>query len=121
MVGDVCFNIPHLMATKIIQSRNKSPVYEYLFSYESSFGVMKSFAGISKCKFLIVSLKSYLILFIWKTLMYVHCNFPDATHGDETGYQFYSNAFKNKPEPNSPAEIMTNKMTKMWANFAKEG
>lgn len=43
-----------------------------------------------------------------------------VAHGDEVGYLFYSNAFKNLPEPGSSGEKMTNVMTKMWTNFAKD-
>lgn len=42
-------------------------------------------------------------------------------HGDEMTYEFYSNALKYKPQPESREEQKTNEILEMWTNFAKEG
>lgn len=43
-----------------------------------------------------------------------------VVHGDELGYIFYANFYKNKPAPGSDIEKKTNEMVEMWTNFAKE-
>ncbi|XP_029046685.1 esterase FE4-like [Osmia bicornis bicornis] len=93
MLNDVFFNAGELLSLDIIKARNSAAIYEYLFSYQAPFGLMKSLFGIS----------------------------DGVAHGDELGYLFYSEAFKNLPEPGSPAERMTNILTKLWTNFAKDG
>lgn len=44
-----------------------------------------------------------------------------AAHGDELTYEFYSDALKNVPQPDSPAEKMVRIYTTLLANFAKDG
>ncbi|NP_001136104.1 carboxylesterase clade B, member 6 precursor [Nasonia vitripennis] len=93
MTSDIFFVAGILMSSRIMSAREKSPIYEYLFSYYAPFGIMKNLFKKEE----------------------------GVAHGDELGYLFYSNAFQNKPEPGSPAEKMTRTLTKLWANFAKEG
>lgn len=47
--------------------------------------------------------------------------FVGVAHGDELGYEFYSNYLKNLPNPGSPEEKITRIITKLWTNFAKDG
>ncbi|XP_058804192.1 juvenile hormone esterase-like [Phymastichus coffea] len=93
MTSDIFFDAGILMSSRIIGSRDKSPVYEYLFSHYSPVGIVKN---------------------LFKTE-------EGVSHGDDIGYLFYSNALKNKPETGSPAEKIIKIMTKLWTNFAKEG
>lgn len=44
-----------------------------------------------------------------------------AAHGDDLTYEFYSDALKNVPQPDSPAEKMVRIYTTLLANFAKDG
>ena len=92
MLADVMFVVGDLMSLDILKDRISAPIYEYLFSYEAPFGFVKGLLGIT----------------------------DGVAHGDELGYLFYSNVFKNLPEPGSSGEKMTNVMTKMWTNFAKD-
>ncbi|XP_054003488.1 esterase FE4-like [Hylaeus anthracinus] len=92
MLSDVLFNAGEILSLDILRNRLSAPIYEYMFNYEGPFGFMKSLFGIS----------------------------DGIAHGDELSYLFYSNAFKNLPEPGSSAEKMTNIMTKLWTNFAKD-
>lgn len=81
------------LSTKIISTKIKSPVYEYLFSFYSPVGLVKNLLKTEE----------------------------GVTHGDDLTYEFYSNAFKNKPAAGSNNEKMANVLSKMWANFAKDG
>ncbi|KAK9301557.1 hypothetical protein QLX08_006113 [Tetragonisca angustula] len=92
MLNDIYFNAGEFLSLDIMRNRISSPIYEYLFSYEGPIGFMKNLFGITN----------------------------GVAHGDEISYLFYSNAFKNLPEPGSSAEKMTNVMTKLWTNFAKD-
>ncbi|XP_016907128.2 esterase FE4 [Apis cerana] len=93
MLSDIFFDAGELLSLDIMKNRISSPIYEYLFSYEAPTGFMKSLFGVS----------------------------DGVAHSDDVGYLFYSNIFKNLPEPDSSAEKMINIMTKMWTNFAKDG
>lgn len=42
MTSDIFFCSGLLMSSRIIGCRDKSPVYEYLFSYYSPVGIMKN-------------------------------------------------------------------------------
>lgn len=42
MTSDIFFNIGNMMSSKILSARIKSPIYKYLFSYYSAFGIMKN-------------------------------------------------------------------------------
>ena len=44
-----------------------------------------------------------------------------AAHGDDLTYEFYSDALKNVPQPDSPAQKMVRIYTTLLANFAKDG
>ncbi|XP_003487272.1 esterase FE4-like [Bombus impatiens] len=92
MMSDIYFDAGILLSLDIMKNRISAPIYEYLFSYEAPTGLMKSIFGVS----------------------------DGVAHGDDLGYLFYSNFFKNLPEPGSSAEKMTNIMTKLWTNFAKD-
>ncbi|XP_015431698.1 PREDICTED: esterase FE4-like [Dufourea novaeangliae] len=92
MLGDSFFNAHQIIPLDLIQKRNSAPIYLYLFTYNAPFGFMKTLAGVS----------------------------DGVAHGDDLGYLFYSGFFKNVPEPGSPAEKMTNILTKLWTNFAKD-
>ncbi|XP_076173591.1 esterase E4 [Ptiloglossa arizonensis] len=92
MLSDIFFDAGEFLSLDILKDRISGPIYEYLFTYEGPFGFMKSLFGIS----------------------------DGVAHGDELSYLFYSNAFKNLPEPDSSAERMTKIMTKLWTNFAKD-
>ncbi|XP_076239219.1 esterase FE4 [Calliopsis andreniformis] len=92
MISDIFFNVGELMSLEVLSSRNSAPIYQYLFSYEAPFGFMKNLLGVS----------------------------DGIAHGDELSYLFYSNVFKNLPEPDSSAEKMTKILTKLWTNFAKD-
>ena len=91
MLTDIMIATGELMSMDILKDRISAPIYEYIFSYEAPFGLMKNLFGVT----------------------------DGVAHADEMGYLFYSNAFKNLPEPGSSGEKMTNIMTKMWTNFAK--
>nr|XP_003706284.1 PREDICTED: esterase FE4-like [Megachile rotundata] len=93
MIGDIYVKAGEVLSLEIIKNRNSAPVFEYLYTYEAPTGFMKNLHGVT----------------------------DGAAHGDELYYIFYSHAFKNLPEPGSPAEKMTNMITKMWTNFAKDG
>ncbi|XP_066586450.1 juvenile hormone esterase-like [Prorops nasuta] len=93
LLTDVMFTTGIALGNKVMSTRNFSPVYEYLFTYESPFGLMKNVFNVEK----------------------------GVSHGDELGYMFYSNIFMNLPAPGSPAEYLTRMFVKMWANFAKTG
>ncbi|CAK9820725.1 Esterase FE4 [Anthophora plagiata] len=92
MLSDTFFNAGVLLSLDIMRNQISSPIYQYLFSYEAPLGFMKSFFGTS----------------------------DGVAHGDEMTYLFYSNAMKNLPEPSSASERMTNILTKLWTNFAKD-
>ncbi|XP_076766541.1 esterase FE4 [Xylocopa sonorina] len=92
MLSDIFFNAGELLSLDIMKKRLSSPIYEYLFSYEAPTGFMKNLFGVSE----------------------------GVAHGDDLAYLFYSNAFKNLPEPDSSAAKMINIMTKLWTNFAKD-
>ncbi|XP_078051535.1 esterase FE4-like [Augochlora pura] len=92
MIGDTHFNAGQIIGLDMIKAKSSAPIYLYQFNYEAPFGFMKNFAGITDA----------------------------VAHGDELGYMFYSGAFKNLPEPGSSAEKMTNVVTKLWTNFAKD-
>lgn len=60
------------------------------------------------------------IVFIFQNIFNLFVQ-TGVAHADDVGYLFYSNIFKNLPEPDSSAEKVINIMTKMWTNFAKDG
>ncbi|XP_014476726.1 PREDICTED: esterase FE4-like [Dinoponera quadriceps] len=93
MLDDVMFDAAAALSLEILSSRISAPVYEYIFSYEAPFGLMKS-------------------------LFHVE---DGVAHGDEMTYEFYSNALKNLPQSGSPAEEMTRVFTTLLTNFAKDG
>ncbi|XP_015591452.1 esterase FE4 [Cephus cinctus] len=95
MLSDIFFNYGLLISTKVMGSRVASPVYYYMFTYESPLGLMKN-------------LKIFDVV-------------RGVSHGDEILYEFYSSAFKNIHEKGSPADRVTNELTKLWTNFAKDG
>ncbi|KAF7992375.1 hypothetical protein HCN44_001700 [Aphidius gifuensis] len=92
LLSDVIFNHGTLLTARMLSSRITSPVYEYLFNYNTTFGFIKN---------------------IFKS--------TSSVHGDELSYQFYSNIFNNKPVSGSPVAKKTDEILELWANFAKEG
>lgn len=52
MTSDEMFNAGVLMSSKIFSNRIKSPVYKYLFSYYSTFGIMKNLFKLENGNFL---------------------------------------------------------------------
>lgn len=42
MTSDIFFVAGILMSSRIMSAREKSPIYEYLFSYYAPFGIMKN-------------------------------------------------------------------------------
>jgi len=42
MLDDVMFDAAAALTLEILSSRNSAPIYEYMFSYEAPFGLMKS-------------------------------------------------------------------------------
>ncbi|XP_017882530.2 esterase FE4-like [Ceratina calcarata] len=92
MLSDVYFNAGELLSLDIMKNRMSSPIYQYMFTFDSPTGFMKNLFGVR----------------------------DGVAHGDELGYLFYSNAFKNLPEPGSNTAKMTNIFTKLWTNFAKD-
>ncbi|XP_047347897.1 venom carboxylesterase-6-like [Vespa velutina] len=92
MLTDAYFTTGTTFTLNFITHRNTAPVYQYIFEYDNPFGIMKNI----------------------KTDRGI-------AHGDELDYEFYSNMFKNLPNPGSPEEKMTRIITKLWTNFAKDG
>ncbi|KAK2586966.1 hypothetical protein KPH14_010941 [Odynerus spinipes] len=93
MLSDAYFIAGVAFSLNFITHRNTAPVYQYIFEYEAPFGIMKNLVNFEK----------------------------GVAHGDELGYEFYSNAFKNLPQPGSSNEKMLRIITKLWTNFAKDG
>ncbi|XP_015175882.1 PREDICTED: cholinesterase 1-like [Polistes dominula] len=93
MLTDAYFTAGAAFSLNFITHRNTAPVYQYIFEYEAPFGIMKNVVNSEK----------------------------GIAHGDELGYEFYSNIFKNLPKSGSPEEKMTRIITKLWTNFAKDG
>ncbi|KMR05274.1 esterase fe4 [Lasius niger] len=93
MLDDIMFDAATALSLDVLSSRISAPIYEYLFSYEAPFGMIK-------------------------TLFQVE---DGVSHGDDLTYEFYSDALKNVPQPGSPAEKMMRIFTTLLANFAKDG
>ncbi|XP_020279915.1 esterase FE4-like [Pseudomyrmex gracilis] len=93
MLDDVMFDVPTALSLEILSSRISSPIYEYMFSYEAPFGMMKSLFHVEE----------------------------GVAHGDDMTYEFYSDILKNVPQTGSPAEKMTHIFTMLLTNFAKDG
>ncbi|XP_012215980.1 esterase FE4-like [Linepithema humile] len=93
MLDDVMFDVATALSLEILSTRISAPIYEYLFSYEAPFGMMKSLFQVEE----------------------------GVAHGDDMTYEFYSDILKNVPQSGSPAEKMTRIFTTLLANFAKDG
>ncbi|EFN82200.1 Esterase FE4 [Harpegnathos saltator] len=93
MLDDVMFDTATALTLDVLSTRISSPIYEYIFSYEAPFGMMKSMFHVE----------------------------DGVAHGDEMTYEFYSNALKNLPQSGSPAEKMMRTFTTLLTNFAKNG
>lgn len=93
MLDDVMFDAGIALSLEVLSSRISSPIYQYIFSYEAPFGMIKSLVQVEN----------------------------GAAHGDDLTYEFYSDALKNVPQPGSPAEKMVRIYTTLLANFAKDG
>ncbi|XP_043469896.1 esterase FE4-like [Leptopilina heterotoma] len=92
LTSDVYFTYGVAIMTKMMAAKNKRPIYEYLFSYNSTAGFVKTFLKVEEA---------------------------GVSHGDDLAYEFYSKYFNNKPEPGSPDEKMKKTFTKLWTNFVK--
>jgi len=42
MLDDVMFDVGIALSLEVLSSRISSPIYQYIFSYEAPFGMMKS-------------------------------------------------------------------------------
>ncbi|GAB1865508.1 Esterase FE4 [Camponotus japonicus] len=93
MLDDIMFDAATALSLDILSSRISAPIYEYIFSYEAPFGMMKTMFQVE----------------------------DGVAHGDDMTYEFYSDALKNVPQPGSPAEKMMRIFTTLLANFAKDG
>ncbi|XP_070161017.1 esterase E4 [Polyergus mexicanus] len=93
MLDDIMFDAATALSLDILSTRISAPIYEYIFSYEAPFGMIK-------------------------TMFHVEAG---VAHGDDMTYEFYSDALKNVPQPGSPAEKMMRIFTTLLANFAKDG
>ncbi|EFN64812.1 Esterase FE4 [Camponotus floridanus] len=93
MLDDIMFDAATALSLDILSSRISTPIYEYIFSYEAPFGMMKTMFQVE----------------------------DGVAHGDDMTYEFYSDALKNVPQPGSPAEKMMRIFTTLLANFAKDG
>ncbi|KAL0125897.1 hypothetical protein PUN28_004753 [Cardiocondyla obscurior] len=93
MLDDVMFDAGIALSLEVLSSRISSPIYQYIFSYEAPFGMIKSLLEVEE----------------------------GAAHGDELTYEFYSDMLKNMPQPGSPAEKMVRIYTTLVTNFAKDG
>ncbi|KAG7212446.1 hypothetical protein KM043_012761 [Ampulex compressa] len=91
LLSDLYFDAGLRISADIMSKRNSAPIYEYLFSYESPSGLMKTLTNVQ----------------------------GGVAHGDELGHIFYMKLMDNLPEPGSAAEKVTRIMTKLWTNFAK--
>ncbi|EZA55321.1 Venom carboxylesterase-6 [Ooceraea biroi] len=93
MLDDVMFDAAAALTLEVLSTRISAPIYEYIFSYEAPFGMMKNLYHVD----------------------------DGVAHGDEMTYEFYSDMLKNIPQPGSPAERMTQIFTTLLTNFAKDG
>ncbi|XP_071559330.1 esterase FE4 [Temnothorax nylanderi] len=93
MLDDVMFDAGIALSLEVLSSRISSPIYQYIFSYEAPFGMIKSLVQVE----------------------------VGSAHGDDLTYEFYSDELKNVPQPGSPAEKMVRIYTTLLANFAKDG
>ncbi|KAM0724816.1 Esterase FE4 [Formica fusca] len=93
MLDDIMFDAATALSLDILSSRISAPIYEYIFSYEAPFGMMKTMFQVE----------------------------DGVAHGDDMTYEFYSDALKNVPQSGSPAEKMMRIFTTLLANFAKDG
>ncbi|KAK6622889.1 hypothetical protein RUM43_008740 [Polyplax serrata] len=100
LIGDVNFIIPIQLATSLMAEHSSFPVYNYHFTYDGGYGIYKASTNM--------------------------LDVPGVSHADELGYLFYTPGFhnncaggSNKPGPKD--ELMIDRMTRMWTNFAKTG
>nr|ACU00116.1 carboxylesterase [Holotrichia oblita] len=97
MVTDVVFGHPAYSAAKEHVKTANSPIYFYRFSADTAINIVKvNEPAISHLK--------------------------GATHGDETGY-FFNSTLRNAitVEPGSNEEKASERVVKLWTNFAKYG
>jgi hypothetical protein len=64
MTSDIFFNYGILISSKIINNRNRSPLYKYLFTYEAPFGPIKNLFNVKKGKniYFLISFFTFRIL-----------------------------------------------------------
>ncbi|KAF7992377.1 hypothetical protein HCN44_001702 [Aphidius gifuensis] len=92
-VSDSIFNAAIGIASKIMNSQNTSPVYQYYFNFHGAIGLSKPY----------------------------YDSIDVVCHSDDMAYEFYSHDLKNLPQPGSREEKMTNEFVELWTNFAKTG
>ncbi|KYN20565.1 PREDICTED: esterase FE4-like [Trachymyrmex cornetzi] len=93
MLDDVMFDAGIALSLEVLSSRISSPIFQYIFSYEAPFGMIKSLVQVE----------------------------DGVAHGDDLTYEFYSDALKNVPQQDSPAQKMVRIYTTLLTNFAKDG
>ncbi|XP_015609913.1 esterase FE4 [Cephus cinctus] len=93
--SDIYFTYGTAFSLKIMATYMKSPIYNYLFTYDGQLGFFKKFFRINMTS--------------------------GVAHADETGYMFYPAALGITPEIGSTEEKMVYAMTRMWTDFAKYG
>ncbi|GBP32971.1 Venom carboxylesterase-6 [Eumeta japonica] len=90
--SDFTFIYPLQRSTSYHLSRNDYPVYQYMFSYVGDRNYMKYRRNITE---------------------------PGASHADEIGYLFDQSYITDEIMPWD--QVMIDRMTTMWTNFAKQG
>lgn len=140
MLDDIMFDAATALSLDVLSSRISAPIYEYLFSYEAPFGMIKTLFQVEDgelwlpCrKKIVFALLQFITLLpsqycsgsksnLINSVYVIVARFNiGVSHGDDLTYEFYSDALKNVPQPGSPAEKMMRIFTTLLANFAKDG
>ncbi|KAJ8706776.1 hypothetical protein PYW07_012854 [Mythimna separata] len=94
LTSDLAFNYPMDLTIKFFV-QNKVPVYRYLFSYDGNRNYIKKRMNVASA---------------------------GSIHGDELGYLFVMPSLKSdSSKTNEEDQIVTDRMSLMWTNFAKYG
>lgn len=75
MLDDVMFDVATALSLEILSTRISAPIYEYLFSYEAPFGMMKSLFQVEEGELwtpLPIAGKLFSLLFIIKYSLLFH-------------------------------------------------
>lgn len=95
LVTDLIATHSFTLTSKILYSRKKEDIYQYLFTFDFNEG-------------------------FWKDFNVFRQN-AGPTVGDELFYEFYSNYLKNLPLPDTDLDTVLRLLTKLWCNFANQG